>query len=138
MEPITAIGVGCGPSGPSIEGPFYFTVHLCRALGDRKIEKKSKKKQKNKEKRRKNRKKKRKKWEKKENCRDFVYFLCTSVFLGSFYYLGNKYIFKIRISSFMICKSTNYASQWLLIFCVTSLGINDGLHSFRHGFVEGL
>ena len=52
-----------GPSGPSIEGPFCRAVHLCRALGDRKIEKESKKK--------------------KENCRDCVYFLCTSVFLDT-------------------------------------------------------
>ena len=52
------IGVGRGPSGPSIEGPFCCAVHLCRVLGDRKIEKKSKKK---KEKGRKNRKKKKKK-----------------------------------------------------------------------------
>ena len=37
------IGVGCGPSGPSIEGPFCHTVHLCRRLGDRKIKKKEKK-----------------------------------------------------------------------------------------------
>ena len=29
----------------------------------------------------------------------------------NYYYLGNKYISKIRISSFMVCKSTNYASQ---------------------------
>ena len=61
----TTIAVGGGPSGPSIEGPFCRAVHLCRALGDRKIEKKSKKKQKNNEKRRKNWKKKRKKWVKK-------------------------------------------------------------------------
>ena len=58
---IATIDVGGGPSGPSIEGPFCRTVHLCRTLGDRKIEKKSKKKEKNKEKRRKNRKKMRKK-----------------------------------------------------------------------------
>ena len=30
---------------------------------------------------------------------------------STYYYLGNKYIAKIRISSFMVCKSTNYASQ---------------------------
>ena len=41
-----SIAVGSGPSGPSIEGPFCCAVHLCRALGDRKIEKKSKKKKK--------------------------------------------------------------------------------------------
>ena len=37
-----AQGVGRGLSGPSIEGQFCRAVHLCRALGDRKIEKKSK------------------------------------------------------------------------------------------------
>ena len=40
------IDVGGGPSGPSIEGPFCCTVHLCRTLGDRKIEEKSKKREK--------------------------------------------------------------------------------------------
>ena len=40
------IAVGGGPSGPSIEGPFCRAVHLCRALGDRKIEKKKHKKMK--------------------------------------------------------------------------------------------
>ena len=45
-NPDTSIAVGGGPSGPLIEGPFCRAVHLCRALGDRKIEKKSKKKQK--------------------------------------------------------------------------------------------
>ena len=40
------IAVGGGPSGPSIEGPFCRAVHLCRALGDRKIEKKGKKRKK--------------------------------------------------------------------------------------------
>ena len=37
------IGVGCGPSGPSIEGLFCCTVYLCLALGDKKIETKIKK-----------------------------------------------------------------------------------------------
>ena len=37
------IDVGGGPSGPSIEGPFCRTVHLCRTLGERKVEKKEKK-----------------------------------------------------------------------------------------------
>ena len=37
------IDVGGGPSGPSIEGPFCRTVHLCRTLGERKVEKKRKK-----------------------------------------------------------------------------------------------
>ena len=37
---VAAIAVGGGPSGPSIEGPFCRAVHLCRALGDGKIEKK--------------------------------------------------------------------------------------------------
>ena len=68
------IAVGGGPSGPSIEGPFCRAVHLCRALGDRKIEKKSKKKQKNNEKRRKNWKKKRKKWVKKGKLQRFCVF----------------------------------------------------------------
>ena len=54
------ICVGRRPSGPLIEGPFYCAVHLCHALEDRKIEKKSKKKE-NEGKGRKNRKKKRKK-----------------------------------------------------------------------------
>ena len=40
---LEGIAVGGGPSGPSIEGPFCRAVHLCRALGDRKIEKKAKK-----------------------------------------------------------------------------------------------
>ena len=44
------IDVGGGPSGPSIEGPFCRTVHLCCTLGERKVEKKNKKKEKNKEK----------------------------------------------------------------------------------------
>ena len=55
------IGVGCGPSGPSIEGPFCRTVHLCRTLEDRKMGEKREKKKENKEKERKNRKKNRKK-----------------------------------------------------------------------------
>ncbi len=58
------IDVGAGPSGPSIEGPFCRTVHLCHTLVDRKIEKKHKKMRKKKEKRRKKR-KKRKRNEKK-------------------------------------------------------------------------
>ena len=33
---LTIIDVGGGPSGPSIEGPFCRTVHLCRTLGDKK------------------------------------------------------------------------------------------------------
>ena len=53
-----SIGVGGGPSGPSREGPFCRAVHFCRALSDRKIDKKGKKRKK---KGRKNRKKKRKK-----------------------------------------------------------------------------
>ena len=40
LENILIIDVGGGPSGPSIEGPFCRAVYLCRALGDRKIEKK--------------------------------------------------------------------------------------------------
>ena len=71
---VVTIDVGGGPSGPSIEGPFCRAVHLCRALGDRKIEKKSKKKQKNNEKRRKNWKKKRKKWVKKGKLQRFCLF----------------------------------------------------------------
>ena len=55
------IDVGRGPSGPSIEGPFCRTVHLCRTLEDRKMGKKREKKKENKEKERKNRKKNRKK-----------------------------------------------------------------------------
>ncbi len=53
------IGVGRGPSGPSIEGPFCRAVHLCRALGDKKKREKIKKsdKEKGKEKRKKKRKK---------------------------------------------------------------------------------
>ena len=43
------IDIGGGPSGPSIEGPFFHSVHLCRTLGERKVEKKSKKKIKKKE-----------------------------------------------------------------------------------------
>ena len=38
-----SIGVGHGPSGPSIECPFCCTVYFCCALEDRKIEKKVKK-----------------------------------------------------------------------------------------------
>ncbi len=41
-----SIAVGGGPSGPLIEGPFCRAVHLCRALGDRKIEKRKQKKKK--------------------------------------------------------------------------------------------
>ena len=37
------IDVGGGPSGPSIEGPFCRTVHLCRTLGERKVGKKTQK-----------------------------------------------------------------------------------------------
>ena len=40
------IDVGGGPSGPSIEGPFCRTVHLCRTLGDKKLRKKAKKREK--------------------------------------------------------------------------------------------
>ena len=40
------IDVGRGPSGPSIEGPFCRTVHLCRTLEDRKMGKKGKKRKK--------------------------------------------------------------------------------------------
>ena len=40
------IDVGGGPSGPSIEGPFCRTVHLCRTLEDRKMGKKRKKRKK--------------------------------------------------------------------------------------------
>ena len=43
---VVSIDVGGRPSGPSIEGPFCRTVHLCRTLGDRKIEKKNKTKRK--------------------------------------------------------------------------------------------
>ena len=69
-----AIDVGGGPSGPSIEGPFCRTVHLCRTLGDRKREKKGKKKrEKNKEKRRKNR-DKRERNEKKGKLQRFYLF----------------------------------------------------------------
>ena len=67
------IDVGGGPSGPSIEGPFCRAVHLCRTLGDKKIEKKIKKKRKNKEKRRKNR-KKRERNEKKGKLQRFCLF----------------------------------------------------------------
>ena len=45
---VVFIDVGGGPSGPSIEGPFCCTVHLCRTLGER--SKKTKKKEKNEEK----------------------------------------------------------------------------------------
>ena len=55
------IDVGGGPSGPSIEGPFCRTVHLCRTLEDRKMGKKGEKKKENNEKERKKRKKNRKK-----------------------------------------------------------------------------
>ena len=44
------IAVGGGPSGPSIEGPFCCAVHLCCALGDKKIQKKKGKKKKKKKK----------------------------------------------------------------------------------------
>ena len=47
---LTIPAVGGGPSGPSIEGPFCCAVHLCRALGDQKIEKKRINKEKKKEK----------------------------------------------------------------------------------------
>ena len=47
---LRSIAVGGGPSGPSIEGPFCRTVHLCCTLRE-----KSKKREKNKEKRKKNR-----------------------------------------------------------------------------------
>ena len=52
------------------------------------------------------------------------------------YYLGNKYIAKIRMSSFMVCKSTNYASQWLLIFYIASLSLNHSSQLSRHQFVK--
>jgi len=81
------IDVGGGPSGPSIEGPFCCTVHLCRTLGDRKIEKKSKKREKKIKKKEGKLEIREKEMRKKESCRDFVYFLCTSVFLWSFYAL---------------------------------------------------
>ena len=42
---VLGIDVGGSPSGPSIEGPFCRTVHLCR-FADRKIEKKKQKKRK--------------------------------------------------------------------------------------------
>ena len=61
MKAAIIIAVGGWPSGPSIEGLFCRAVHHCRALGERKIEKKSKKKKENEEKRRKNGKKERKK-----------------------------------------------------------------------------
>ena len=41
---LISIGVGRGPSGLSIEGPFCRAVHLCLAFGYRKIERKKKKK----------------------------------------------------------------------------------------------
>ena len=45
------IGIGRGPSGPSIEGPFCCAVYLCRALEDRKkARRKKEKKRKRKEK----------------------------------------------------------------------------------------
>ena len=47
---LPTIDVGGGPSGPSIEGPFCRTVHLCRTLGERKVGKKQNKKEKNEEK----------------------------------------------------------------------------------------
>ena len=73
MMLVMIIAVGGGPSGPSIEGPFCRTVHLCRTLGDKKIEKKSKKKKrKNKEKRRKNR-KKRERNEKKRKIAEILF-----------------------------------------------------------------
>ena len=43
---VPSIGVGRGPSGPSIEGPFCCVVHLCLELRDRRIEKKAKKERK--------------------------------------------------------------------------------------------
>merc|ERR1711933_139773 len=46
----TSIDVGGGPSGPSIEGPFCRTVHLCCTLGERKVGKKKQKNEKNEEK----------------------------------------------------------------------------------------
>ena len=55
--------------------------------GDKKIEKKSKKKREKIKKKEGKIEKRERNEKKKENCRDFVYFLCTSVFLGSFYAL---------------------------------------------------
>ena len=79
-----SIDVGRGPLGPSIEGPFCRTVHLCRTVGVRKIEKKKNKKEEKKVKKKEGNIEIREKEmsKKKENCKDFVYFLCTSVFLG--------------------------------------------------------
>ena len=51
VNAVAVIGVGRGPSGPSIENPFCCTVHLCCALGDRKIGKKAKEKKRKKKKR---------------------------------------------------------------------------------------
>ena len=45
VSPIS-IDVGGGPSGPSIEGPFCHTVHLCRTLEEKKIGKKKENKEK--------------------------------------------------------------------------------------------
>ena len=47
------IGVGRGPSGPLIEGPFCCAVRLCRALETKKLKKKAKRKKKEKENRKK-------------------------------------------------------------------------------------
>ena len=36
----------------------------------------------------------------------------------------------------MVCKSTNYASQWLLIFYIASLSLNHSSQLSRHQFVK--
>ena len=68
-----SIAVRGGPSGPSIEGPFCRAVHLCRALGDRKIEKKNKKKQKNNEKKKEKLKKEEKEMSKKRKIAEILF-----------------------------------------------------------------
>ena len=73
-------GEGRRPSGPAIECLFCCAVHLCRALGDRKVEKKKKVKKKKKIF------KKEEKEMKKENCRDLVCFLCICLFSVNLYY----------------------------------------------------
>ena len=88
---------------------FCQAVHLCRALRDRKTEEKAKEK------------KKEEKEEGKEELSESVgpsvkiqtkpFFQNHTIKQSFIYYLGNKYITKIRISSFMVHKSTNYASQ---------------------------
>ena len=118
---LISIAVGRETSGPSIEGPFYRAVRLCRALETE-----------NKEKGRKNRKKKRKKW---ENCRNFVHFLCNSVFLVSIYTIQIT-LFVMQPGSFLHWRTTKGLTPatalrpWLSVFLPTDVRLYFPLSTF--------